>query len=326
MLTSSHVWAQADDFCTEFGSTPSLNSPWANIPFVFGRVTVQGAATNSKPPKVTIVLVDPQQTQKRLTIERSGNYCFRRSSNSGGTLIVEVDGVETARRSIPSFGPVQVREDFEISALSGAQTASPGTVSAKFSYPHSERTVELFQKASEAEKEKRFDQATAFLNEVVASDPKDFIAWAKLGTLLLEQNSLTEAEAAFRRSLELKVEYTPSWINMGRLRVAQKQYETAIEIYKHASTLDPSAARTYQLMGEAYLLSKQGTLGAEALNKAIKLDPTGMAECHLQLAHLYQLAGAKNMASREYRIFLEKVPEHPEKAKFKKFIDDNPEK
>ena len=49
-----------------------------------------------------------------------------------------------------------------------------------------------------------------------------------------------------------------------------------------------------------------------------------MAECHLQLAHLYELAGAKKLAAMEYKIFLRKVPDHPDKKRFEKYIKDNP--
>jgi tetratricopeptide (TPR) repeat protein len=112
---------------------------------------------------------------------------------------------------------------------------------------------------------------------------------------------------------------------MGKIRVAQKGFEAAIEIYKHAITLEPNSPTAYRLLGEAYLQAKKGTLGVEALNEAIRLDPVGMAECHLLLAKLYELAGAKNLASREYKQFLAKVPDHPDKKKFEQFIKNNPE-
>ena len=143
--------------------------------------------------------------------------------------------------------------------------------------------------------------------------------------LYLEKKSLTEAEVAFKKSLELKIEYTPSWINVGMIRVAQKQYLAAIEIFKHTTTIDPNSARAFQLLGESYLLTKQGTLGVEALNQAIKLDPIGMAECHLQLAHLYELAKANQLATKEYKAFLAKFPDHSNKKKFEEFIKKNPE-
>ena len=163
------------------------------------------------------------------------------------------------------------------------------------------------------------------MKELLALDPNDFIAWGFLGNLYLLKGDHSDSDTAFRRSLELNMEYTPAWVNVGRLRMAQKQSEAAIEIFKHAIELDQTSARTYQLLGEAYLLTKQGSLGADALNKAIELDPVGMAECHLQLAHLYQLAKANKLASREYRLFLEKVPDHRDAGKFKKFISENPE-
>ncbi len=85
------------------------------------------------------------------------------------------------------------------------------------------------------------------------------------------------------------------------------------------------SARAFQLLGEAYLLARKGTLGAESLNRSIQLDPIGMAENHLKLAHLYELAGAKKLAAAQYKAFIVKVPAHPEKKKFEKFVKDNPE-
>jgi predicted Zn-dependent protease len=166
-------------------------------------------------------------------------------------------------------------------------------------------------------------EAVRSLAEIVAIDPKDFIAWAKLGSLHFELKAFPQADAAFRRSLELKVEYLPVWINVGKLRMAQKQFDAAIEIFKHAASLEPASAWTHQLLGEAYLQARKGALGAEALNKAIEIDPIGMAACHLQLAHLYELAGAKARAAREYRLFLQKVPDHPDKKRFEKYIKEN---
>jgi Tfp pilus assembly protein PilF len=322
LLSGLAAHGQVDDFCTEFGATPSLNSPFANIPYVYGRVTYKGAEEKTKLPRIIVILIDGDQTNKRLTVGRSGNYCFRRTGGSA-TIIVEVDGIEAARRGMASFGATQQREDFEITGGTGGQQP-PSIISAKFSHPPNPKTAELYRKAATCEATGKRDELVAILKEIVAADPADFIAWAKLGSLHLEKKAYADAEAALRKSIELKLEYTPAWINFGQVRLGLKQYEAAVEVFKHAVSLDNSSARAYQLLGEAYLLAKQGSLGVDALNQAIKIDPVGMAECHLQLAHLYQLAGAKSMASKEYKAFLEKVPNHPEKARFEKFIRENP--
>lgn len=315
--------AQVDEICAEFGAIPSLNSPFAHVPYIYGKVSVKGIAQGAKFPKVNVTLIDRDQIQKRLTVERSGNYCFK-PSGGGGTLIVEIDGVEATRRTLASMAAAQQREDFEI-FVNQTGTTKPGAIPAKFSHPQNEKTTDLYKKAAEAEGDKDIKSAIRYLKQIVAVDPADFIAWAKLGSLYFEEKSFADAEAAFRKSLELKPEYTPAWNNAGKIRMAQKQYEAAIEVFKHASSIDPSSARTFQLLGEAYLLTKQGSLGVDALNKALEIDPVGMAECHLQLAHLYQLAKANKLATREYKAFLVKVSDHPEKKKFEKFIRENPE-
>ncbi len=313
--------AQADDFCSEFGATPSLNSPFAQIPYVFGRVTVKGLDASAKWPKVTVSLVDRENAERRVTVERKGNYCFRRTG-SAATLIVDIDGIEAARRSLPSFGATQQREDFEIFA-GDQKSGSPGIVSAKFSHPPNEKTAPLYKKAAEAESSGDSKAVISALKEIVTVDPADFIAWAKLGSLQMEGKSFSDAESSTRKALSLQPEYTAAWINAGKIRMANKQYEAAVEVFKHTVSLEPAAAHLHQMLGEAYLLARQGTLGAASLNKALELDPIGMAECHLQLAHLYQLAGAKQLAAKEYAIFLEKKPAHPDKAKLQKFIKEN---
>ncbi len=317
MLTTN---AQVDDFCSEFGATPSLNSPFANIPYVFGRITHKAVAENAKIPRIIVILIDGDQTNKRVTVGKSGSYCFRRTGGSG-TLIVEIDGIEAARRSLAAFGAAQQREDFEIGDSPNDRT---GTVSAKFSHPPNEKTAELYKNARKAEAEKNTNEVVKLLQQIVVADPADFIAHAKLGSIYLERKKLPESEASLRKAIELKLDYTPAWLNFGLLRLELKQNEAAVEVLRHATSLAPTSARAFQLLGEAYLLTKQGSLGAEALNEAIKLDPVGMAECHLQLAHLYQLAGAKVLASREYKAFLAKVPNHRDKKKFEKYIAENP--
>jgi len=315
--------AQVDEICREFGAVPSLEAPKLQAPFVFGKIKVSGVAPDAKLPKITIAFSDARQPLVRQTLEGSGNYCFKRTGGDG-ILVIHVGSSEFVRKTIPAFGPPQQREDFEIHADDSKGSGQPGILSARFSYKRSERSTELFLKAAEAEKQKSKKRAIEFMKEAVKGDPADFIAWAKIGSLHFEQNEFPEAEAAFKKSLELRVDYTPAWLFMGRIRMAQNQYEIAAEIFKQAIETDPQSARAYQLLGETYLLSKKGTLGAEALNKAIELDPDGMAENHLLLAKLYDLAGAKSQAAHEYRAFLKKVSHHPDKEKFEKYIRENP--
>lgn len=140
LVFANSASAQIDDICGEIGATPGLDSPFAHVPYVYGRVALKGFDANAKPPKVVVSLVDGQRSADRWTVDKSGNYCFKRKSN-GGEILVEVDGVEAARRTISSTGSPQQREDFEI--YSTKPSVPPGVVSAKFSHPRNEKTATL---------------------------------------------------------------------------------------------------------------------------------------------------------------------------------------
>lgn len=315
--------AQIDSICAEAGITTSLDSPFANVPYVYGQVKLTGFDTSKKPPKVTVTLQDGQQTPNRFFPERSGYYCFRRRSATG-TVSVDVDGIEVARRTLTSFGSSQQREDFEINASGNQRSTPPSVVSTKYSRPPDPRTVEIYKRAGEAEATHNTESALKAYKEITDIDPDDYVAWSRIGSINFGQKNYPEADAAFRKTLELKTDYVPAWVNVGQMRTAQKQFAAAAEIFRHAASLEPASPMIYRLMGEAYLQAKQGTLGVEALDKAIELDPVGQAECHLLKAHLYELAGAKKLAVGEYKALLAKVPDHKDRKKFEKFIYENP--
>ena len=313
-------YAQISEICGETGRTP-----WLSSPFVFGKVLLTGFEDSPRFPKVTVSLIDRQQIENRITIDRSGNYCFRDINGSGGSLVIQVEGAEVARRSLSSSGPPQFREDFEIFFSNPEKRARPGTVSVKYAHPRDDKNTELMKKAEAADGEGTPTKAIGFLKQILATDPTDFIAWAKLGSIHFAQNKFADAEAGFRRSLEAKADYTPAMLNLGRTLLVQNKADEAVPFLQKATTTEPVSARAYQLLGEAYLLAKKGTLGVQALNEAIRLDPIGMAECHLLIARLYDRAGVKSLASGEYRLFLSKIPTHPDKKKFERYIKDNPE-
>ena len=316
--------AQGEDICREAGEAPTreVARPGRRIAYVYGRVVFKSHGPGA--PTVTVIYSDSLQPVLRQTVGRSGSYCFR-IQGVGAKLRVEVDGVEAAQKTLSDLGIGGQREDFEISPPNREQNAPPGVISARFTRPQNPNTLELYKKTAQAESSKQSDKAIGFVKEIVAIDPDDFVAWAKLGSLYLAGNSLADAESAFKKSLDLKPDYVPALINVGMINAVQDRYPAAIEMFKLSVASDPTYAQAHRLLGEAYLHNRQGTLGLQSLDQAIALDPLGMAECHLLKARLYDLAGAKNLASHEYKIFLTKVKDHPDRKKFEKYVKDNPE-
>jgi tetratricopeptide (TPR) repeat protein len=112
-------------------------------------------------------------------------------------------------------------------------------------------------------------------------------------------------------------------LNLGKLRVSQKNFDAAIEILDRAVQSEPRSADANYLLGDAYLQVKKGSKAVVYLNEAIKLDPIGNAEAHLRLAALYNGAGLKDRAANEYEQFLTKKPDYPERKRLEQYIVEN---
>jgi tetratricopeptide (TPR) repeat protein len=313
------VLAQAEDACGEFGG-----SVWLSTKVVYGRVKLVGIENSRRPPKVSVTLMNAARMAASTTLDGSGNYCFQDVDGSGSSLVVEVEGREVAREVLPSIGSKQFKQDFSIDLTSLSSTRRPGVISAKFQYPRTSENQKLFEDAEAALDASDSKKAEELFKKLVAADPKDYIAWAKLGGVYFDKKDLSNAEKALQQAVELRKDLSPAMVNLGRVYLMQQKVDAAIDILKKSIEADPASARSFQLLGEAYLVARKGSLAVGVLNEAIRLDPVGMAECHLLMATLYDRAGAPSYASREYKLFLAKVPNHPDAKKFSKYIKDHP--
>ena len=320
-ISAGFAVAQAGDICREFGETPNrdLGDNGRLAYYVFGRVIILGLGPSTERPQVTAQYTDTRQPATRLRLGRSGNYCFRRYG-SGGTLVIEVNGLEAIRRALPEGVRSNQREDFEINIARPEQNSPPGVISAN---PPDPKTVELYKRAIALEQDGQLDKAIDAVNEIVRIDPADAVAWTKLGTLYQTHGNVAEAESSFKRALAIRKDYVPALVNLGILKAVARQYPAAIELFLEATKNDPSNARAFRYLGEAYLHNRQGNLGLEALDKSLELDPVGMADSHLLKARLFDLAGAKKQAAEEYREFLKKVPKYQEKKALEAYINEN---
>jgi len=321
LLFSVNAWSQASEICSDTGGGAPV---WLNAKVVFGKVVLNGGDDVGRPLKVTVSVVNGARVLASMPVDQSGNYCFRDVDGSGATIIVEVEGREAGRETLESgTAPKMFRRDFELQL--GRTTPKRPLISAKYPYTRNDHNSKLYADAESALGAKDNKKAEQVLKELVAADPKDFAAWSLLGSVYIEQENFPAAEKAFQSSLDTRADFAPAMMGIGRVYLVQKRVDDAIAMLLKATKAEPNSAMSFRLLGEAYLLARKGTLGVEALNEAIRLAPVPMAECHLLMALLYDRAGGKSLASREYRLFLEKVPNHPDKKKFEKYIQDNPE-
>ena len=294
---------------------------------LFGDLKVdESKAGGMKPLSFDIILYSLSGTVlARQTVGNNGRFSFLNLSNGQYDLVVEVENVEVARLRVEMFSPFKTdfRRDLELEWRSDPfekRREGPGVVSASDFYKRTPTNQSRFEKAGEAMTAKKYADAAALLEKVVASDAQDYQAWTELGTSYLFQDKPAEAERAYLRAAEVKPSFALAFLNLGRLRTAQKNYDGAIEVLTKAVALKPPSADANFLLGESYLQIKKGSKAVPHLEEAARL---GRADAHLRLATLYNAAGMKERAAAEYEQFLSKQPAHPERRKLEQYVKEN---
>jgi len=297
---------------------------------LYGDVKVdESKVTGLKPMSFDLILRSQKlSTMGRQTVPKNGRYRFENLSSGIYYIVVMLEGSEVANVRVMLNGTIgyDSRQDIDLvwqPNNSGAKEARGGVVSATGRYTRSVANQSLFQKAEEATKKKEYDNARSVLQRILQSDSKDFEAWTELGTIdfILKDNK--EAEKAYVRALEEEPLFILASLDLGKLRLAQKNYEGAIEILSKAVTLKPPSAEANYFLGEAYLNIKKGSKAVAYMNEALRIDPIGKAEIHLRIAAIYDNVGLKDMAAAEYEQFLKKRPDFSNRKKLEKYIAEN---
>lgn len=312
---------------TFIGTRPGSNPvPGANATLQ-GTLTVQGLGDQNKLPDFTVSVFANGVMVGRQRVKNRGAFSFSGVPRFGVSLVIEADNLEVASYPLGTLNspPLSNRQDVILTWNQIGQTSSRRNevISVRNSYSRSEENQKLFEKAIAELEEKKSENSQKLFRQLLEKDPGDFIAWTELGNIYFTKEKFSDSENAYNKAISLKSDFLPALTNLGKLYLAQKKFEQAIEVLTKAHAGASSSADINHYLGEAYLQSKKGSKAVVYLNEAIKLAPVEKAEIHLRLAALYNAAGAKDRAVAEYKMFLEKVPDHPEKSKIEKYISEN---
>ena len=297
---------------------------------LFGDFTVdEGKATGAKPITFHLVLYAIRgHPVDRQMVNSNGRYRFYNVPNGEYYISVEVENREITRILVrlSELRKTDIRRDIALewkADSNGGGRLPPSSVSAKEDYKRDSANQALLGKAEEAIRNKDNEQAISLLKQIAASDPKDYVALTELGTAYFRQQRLDDSEKSYQQALQANSSFILALLNLGKLRIAKKNFEGAIEVLDKAVKEQPQSADANFYIGEAYLQIKKGSKAVGYLYEAIRLDPMGKAEAHLRLAALYKGAGLKEKAVAEYELFLSKKPDFPEREKIQQYIKEN---
>ena len=224
-----------------------------------------------------------------------------------------------------SFYKADFRQDIELEwrTILDHKAPKPANISVEDNYVRSGENQKRFEKAKGAADARKNDEAVTLFKSLLVEDQNDFQAWTELGTAYLAKDNLTEAEKAYSEAIRLRPRFVLALLNLGRLRMLQKNYDGAIVVLTQAVEVKPDSAAANYYLGESYLQIRKGSKAVGYLNESLKLDPVGRADAHLRLAALYDGAGLKDKAVIEYEEFLKKKPTYADRKKLEQYIAQN---
>jgi predicted Zn-dependent protease len=328
MFSTTTVWAQDDSgLPIRIGGNRCDSAPTGATSTIRGSFNVTGVQNRDQTPKFSIALYAGGGYVTRQRVKNGSTFYFYCVPDRDVYLVAEVDMTEIGTFSMGSLNkPPQINyQDIYVnwSAARDAIVNRNEVISARNSYQRTKENQKLFEKAIGQIRENNGETSAKMLNELISRDPNDFVALTELGNIYCENKRFADAEPLYKHAAELKPDFVNAWFGLGRADLALKNVSDAIVALTAAYKITPDSADVNHFIGEAYLQNKQGTLAIKYMRRAIELSPMEKADLHLRIAWLYNAAGAKNLAAEEYKMLLEKKPNHPDRQKMLDYIAAN---
>jgi len=181
-------------------------------------------------------------------------------------------------------------------------------------------SVALVAEAQRYYASRQYDKAEEKYLQVLQQDKNNVPTLANLAAIELDLDHLEAAEINIKQAIAMAPDDAFSQFVLGRLRLAQKRNDEAVDALSLAAKLDSRDAQIQNFLGLA--LSEKGLRGpAEtALRKAIQLDPTyGSAHNNLAVIYITQQPPLIELARWHYQKAL--AAGHPKNPDLEKMIE-----
>lgn len=132
--------------------------------------------------------------------------------------------------------------------------------------------------------------------EIRAADPESPIGWNLEGGALLAKGQLDDARQAFASALELDADFLPARINLAQLALRDGNHAEAEGQFRQILLRDEASVRAYLGLARISLQQGNGNEAVYRLDKAAGIKLEASPERVVEIAGLYQAAGALDKA------------------------------
>jgi len=167
------------------------------------------------------------------------------------------------RLDSPDVGTILLRRVATVEGLTTSATTALAPPAAR----------KALERASEAFKKRRPDEALKELNKAVEIYPKYALAWFDLGRVHESQKHMKEAADAYRRSVEADDRYLFPYERLYILTAHQEQWPQVLELTNRVIRLDPfDFPRAYYFNAIANLNVNDMDAAEKSAREAVRLD------------------------------------------------------
>lgn len=176
---------------------------------------------------------------------------------------------------------------------------------------HKESAIAYFYQGITLYKQGNLKDAQAAFRKAIELDPNYAEAHANLGLTLNQQGKLQEAIEQTRQALRIHPDLAEAQYNLGVALQAQGQLKQAIEAYKEAIRINPNHAEANYNLGVALRNQGQTSEAIAAYREVIRIDPKS-ATAHINLGTNLADEGQLEEALAELRKGISLNPEDAE--------------
>ena len=151
--------------------------------------------------------------------------------------------------------------------------------------------------------------------------PRSYEPQERIAILLAQNGRCDEALTAFQRAIELEPKLSRLRMGLAECTARLGKHEEAVKLYQAILKSDPTAVQAYFLLARSLHESRGLSTALPYYERAVREEPQNPMP-HYYLGYAYKERGQKAKAVQEFRSFLARKPDAPEKADIEAEIED----
>lgn len=278
-------------------------------------ITIKEGSSQLIGPLVTVKLYHLGALTEQMTTSK-GRVVFIVNLLGDYTITADAVGYRSAQREISI--PVAVEAEEEIVLQRNSSPEALGAAARPLLAP---KAKEAMDKAVQALKDNRLDEAEKFLDVTAKLAPNHPDVLYLQGVILLRRNQSEKAQALLEKATQIDPKNPHALAALGMAFVNESRYDLAIAPLQQAAQLDPSSWDTHYTLAKALYHQEQ-------FDDALKESELALAQSHdtepaieLLLAQTQTAVGKYEDSAQTLRNFLKSHPNDKGAATARRWLD-----